>query len=92
MAGSTSHTGIDPACKNCRYGKHDVKNLKGPLLCTRYPPSIIPQSVRGPGGMSGMQITGFFPPVNPNEWCGEHKHKISGMGPSEPLTMGDDNG
>lgn len=51
-----------PCCGNCRYFLQNLPNGEG--ACRRYPPSAL---------AIGQGMNGFFPPVKPSIWCGEHQ-------------------
>jgi hypothetical protein len=61
--------GGDRKCKGCIYSSPmNALQIPPQLICRRYPPSVIPHAA-GPRG--GVAVTGFFPPVQPDGWCGE---------------------
>ena len=56
------------SCRNCEF-----KIAKGTQLhCRRYPPQTFVLPSIGPQGPTWAPMT-WYPPVNPDEPCGEHK-------------------
>lgn len=60
-------------CKECFYSQRmDEKNEKSPLVCLRYPPTVVlvPQKQALTGEITGLPISAF-PHVNDGWSCGE---------------------
>lgn len=54
-----------PTCENCQWSDVTVDPEQGPILwCRRNPPQVV-----GPID-DGFEV--LWPPVEPNDWCGEH--------------------
>lgn len=61
-----------PTCRTCQYAEPVAG---GPIVgqnagyeCRRQPPAAFPAG--GPGG--AIAALSVFPPVKPDQWCGEH--------------------
>ena len=63
----------EEACGLCYYcvGQRGLA-IKGPKLCQRYPPSVELMPV----GRGQMNISGHWPPVPVDAWCGEFKMRL----------------
>ena len=55
-------------CRNCKFAYSEP----GQLFCRRMPPSATPILAAGPDGRPiVLGAVANFPPMQPNQWCGE---------------------
>lgn len=57
--------------KSCRSCEHILK-FNGGLFCRRNPPTVIPIIQAGPNGAPQALVHSSYPPVNPDQPCGEY--------------------
>lgn len=71
------------SCGQCRHYVPDDKGQQG--VCRRNPPTVVVLPQRGPGGAVGVAPVGMWPPVMPNQWCGEYAVALPGINGLMPL-------
>lgn len=54
-------------------------------FCRRNPPTVVLLPQRGPGGAVGVAPASTWPPVTPNQWCGEYAVALPGLTDFSPI-------